>query len=79
MDDAVAQCDVCKAFGKAPHPPVSGTSSVSMFNPRLQMDLLFLDDTVALHIMSVFSSYSTLTRVLTRKSGPLGGLGHLPC
>ena len=30
VDDVVAQCDVCKAFEKAPHIPNSGTSSVDV-------------------------------------------------
>ena len=63
VDEVVAQCDTCEAFDKAPHIPISGTSTVSMFNERLQMDLLFLDDIVALHIKDVFPKYSILTRV----------------
>ena len=34
-----------------------------MFNERLQMDLLFFGDVIALRIMEVFSKYSVLTRV----------------
>ena len=34
-----------------------------MFNERLQMDLLSVDDIIALRIMDVFSKYSVLTRV----------------
>ena len=63
VDEVASQRDTCKAFEKAPHIPISGTSTVSMFNERLQMDLLFLDDIIALHIMDVFSKYSILTRV----------------
>ena len=37
-----------------------------MFNERVQMDLLFLDDLIALHIMDVFSKYSILTRVRSK-------------
>ena len=62
VGDVVSQRDASKEFEKAPHVPISGTSSVSMFNERLQMDLLFLDDIIALRIMDVFSKYSILTR-----------------
>ena len=70
VDGVGSQCDTCKAFDKAPHIPISGTSTVSMFNERLQMDLLFLDDIIAWHIMDVFSKYSFLTRV--RPKNPQG-------
>ena len=63
VDEVASQCDTCKAFEKAPHIPIAGTSTVSMFNERLQMDLLFLDAIIALRIMDVFSKYSILTRV----------------
>ena len=70
VDDVVSSRDARKAFGRAPHIPISGTSSVSMFNERLQMDLLFLDAVVALRITDVFSKYSILTRV--RSENPQG-------
>ena len=54
VDDVVSQRDACKAFAKPPRIPISGTSSVSTFNERLQTDLLFLDDIVALRILDVF-------------------------
>ena len=63
MDDVVAQCDVCKAFEKAPHIPISGTSSASMLYERMRKKSLFLSDIIALRIMGVFSKYSMLTRV----------------
>ena len=47
-DKVVSECDACKAFAEAPHLPVAGTSTVAMFNGRLQMDLPFLDDFIAL-------------------------------
>ena len=55
VDEVAAQRGACKAFEKAPHIPISGTSAVSMFNERLQVDLFFLDDVVTLRIMDVFS------------------------
>ena len=41
VDEAVGQCEVCRASGKAPHAPVAGTSTVSIFNEELLVDLLF--------------------------------------
>ena len=64
--DVVSQRDTCKASEKAPHIPISGTSSVSMFSDRLQMDLLFLDVIITLRIMDVFSKYSILARVRSK-------------
>ena len=69
VEEVVNQCDVCKAFDKAPHTPIAGTSAVAMFNEKLQVDLLFLDDLIALHIMAVFPKYSILT--LVRSKNPL--------
>ena len=63
VDEVASQRDTCKAFERAPRIPISGTSTVSMFNERLQMDLLFLEDIVALHFMDVSSKYSIPTRV----------------
>ena len=69
MDAVVTQCEVCRAFDKAPHLPIAGTSMVAAFNEKLQVDLLFLDDLIVLHIMDVFSKYSVLTPV--RSKNPL--------
>ena len=66
LDDVVSQRDACKAFEKAPHIPISGTSSVSMRNERLHMDLLVLGYIIALHIMDVFSIYSILARARSK-------------
>ena len=66
VDGVVSQCDTCKPFEKAPHIPIAGTSTVSMFNERLQMDLLFLDGIIASHIMDAFSKYSILTRARSK-------------
>ena len=51
-------CAVCKAFEKAPHVPIAGTSTVSMFNEKVQVDLAFLEDLIALHAMDMLSEYS---------------------
>ena len=41
VEEVVNQCDVCKAFDKAPRAPIAGTSTVAMFNEKLQVDLIF--------------------------------------
>ena len=46
-DEVLARCEVCRAFGKAPHAPVAGASTVAAFNVKLQVDLLFLGDVIA--------------------------------
>ena len=55
--------EVCQAFDKAPRAPVAGTSTVAVFNEKLQVDLPFWDDAVAAHLMDVFSKYSLLMPV----------------
>ena len=62
VDEVASQRDTRKAFEKAPRIPISGTSTASMSNGRLRVDLLFLDGAIALRIMDVFSKYSILTR-----------------
>ena len=69
VEEVVNQGDVCKAFDKAPDTPIAGTSTMAMFNEKLQVDLLFSGDPVVLHIMDVFSNYSILTPV--RSKNPL--------
>ena len=69
VEEVVNQCDVRKAFDKAPHTPIAGTSTVAMFNKKLQVDLLFLGDLIVLRSMGVFSKYSILAPV--RSKNPL--------
>ena len=69
VEQVVSQCDVCKAFEKAPRTPIAGTPTVAMFNEKLQVDLLLLDDLIVLLTMGVFSKYSVLTPV--RSKNPL--------
>ena len=47
VGEVLARCEVCQAFEKAPHAPVTGTSTVAMSNEKSQVDLLFLDDITA--------------------------------
>ena len=53
-------CDACRAFDKAPHVPIAGTTTVSSFNKKVQVDLLLLDDPIVVYAMDVFSKYSLL-------------------
>ena len=39
-----------------------------MFNEKLQVDFLFLGDTLSLHVMDVFSKYAPLLRVRSEDS-----------
>ena len=43
-DEASEPCEVCMALDKVSHVPIAGTSTVSMFNEKAQVDLLFLGD-----------------------------------
>ena len=53
-DDVLGHCDACKDFDKAPHDPIAVTSTVSMFNEKVQVDLPSLGALVALHAMGMF-------------------------
>ena len=50
VDEVLGHCDVRRAFGAA------GTSAISISNEKLQVDLLFLGEIVALHVMDVSRS-----------------------
>ena len=49
-----ANCDLCRVFDEAPHVSIAGTSGVSMFNEKVQVDLLFLGDLAVAHAIDVF-------------------------
>ena len=70
---AVDQCEVCWAFGKAHRLAVAGASSVSSFCGKLQGDLLFLGDVVALRAMDVRTTVPLPARV--RPESPHGSSG----
>ena len=63
VDAALGDCDVCRVFDKAPHVPIAGTSAVSVFNVKVQVDLLFLGELVVAHAMDVSSRFSLLRPV----------------
>ena len=53
-DEVLKQREVCRAFDKAPHVAVAGTSTVATFSEKLHVDLLFLEDMIASRAMDVF-------------------------
>ena len=55
--EVLAQCDVRQAFEAAPHIPAAETSTVAMFNEKLQADLPSSVDIIALPAMDVSSNY----------------------
>ena len=63
VDEVLERCDVCRSFAKAPHDPIAGASTVSMFNGKAQAGLPFLGDIIALRAMDMFSKYSFLLPV----------------
>ena len=56
--EVLEQCEICRAFNKAPHIPIAGASTVSAFKEKFQADLLPLDDAGALRAMEVCSKFS---------------------
>ena len=58
LDEVLAQCEVCQAVDKAPHAPAAGTSTAATFDEKLEADLLFPDDIIALHGTDVIPKYS---------------------
>ena len=52
-DEALEDGEVCRAFDNAFNVPLAATSTVSMFNGKLRVELLFFDDIIALRSMDV--------------------------
>ena len=67
VDKALETWGACRAFDKAPHIPIAGTTTVSAFNEKVQVDLLFLDDLIVVRAMDVFSKYSLLRPAHSKK------------
>ena len=62
-NEVLGHCGTCRAFRKAPHVPIAGTSTESMANEKAQVYFLFLDDIIALLALDVFPMYSLLLPV----------------
>merc|ERR1711951_45024 len=60
VDEVVRNCEVCRAFDMAPSIPIAGASTVSAFNEKLQVDLLFLGEHIVLHVLEIFPRYSLM-------------------
>ena len=60
VDEVSEQRGICRAFDKAPHVPVAGTSTVSMSNGNLQVDLVFPANLIALRAMQISPQYSLI-------------------
>ena len=58
--DVAREREICRAFYVAPAIPVACTPSASSSNEKVQVDLLFLGDLVALSVLDIFSRYSPL-------------------
>ena len=54
-DAVVNECDVCAAFGRAPHLPEAGTSLVSAITEKVQLDSSFLGNLIPLRTMDLVS------------------------
>ena len=65
-DEGVVWREASRAFDEAPQAPIAGTSTVAVFNEKLQAVSFFLGDTIASHAMDVFPKYSTLIPVRTK-------------
>ena len=68
VEEVSEQCDVCRAFEKAPHVPIAGTPTVSKFNGKLHVDLLFLGDSVALRTTDILSKCSLVVPARPKNS-----------
>ena len=66
VDEVLENGDVCRASDKAPHVPLAGASAVSMFNEKVQVDLLFIEDLIALRAMDAFPKDSLFLPVQSK-------------
>ena len=60
------QREVCRALNTVPDAPAAGASAAAMINEKLLADLSLPDDTIAAHVMDVFSKYRHLISVRTK-------------
>ena len=75
VDVVLQQRGVCCASDKAHPPPTAGTSQASAMSRKLQADLRFSGDSIALHVADVSYKYSFLIPV--RSGHPLQVWGAL--
>ena len=72
-DEVSEQSEIRRAFDKARNAPMAGNSTASVFNGKLQADLPFLDSSITVRAMDVFSKYPPLIPV--RAKHPRGVWG----
>ena len=65
-DEVLEHCDVCDALDKAPHVPIAGASTASVFNEKVQVDLPFSGGPIALQAVDMFPKYSLLPPVQSK-------------
>ena len=58
LDETLEQCEICHALDKAHRIPIAGSSTVSALRGKLLLNLLYLDDAVALRAMDVSPKHS---------------------
>ena len=71
--DVVRECDICRAPDVAPAIPVVGTSPVSSFNERVQVDISFLGDLITLRVLDLFSRYPLLVPARSKNPDEVWG------
>ena len=88
VDAVLENRDARRALDMAPRVPIAGTSAVSMFNEKVQVDLPFSGDPIVEHAMDVFSKNSLLRPVQSEnpqevwdvfRAGWLGPFGPPKC
>ena len=65
------QCEIRRAFDKAPNIPIAGTTTVTALNKKLQKSLLLLDDAVPLRAIDVLPFDSSAHQEPSRRMGHL--------
>ena len=53
VDEVPERCEVRRVFDEVPHVPIAGASTASMFSGKVQVDILFLGDIIALRTMDM--------------------------
>ena len=62
--------EVCRAFNTVPHSPAADTSSETSLNEKLQAELPYSDDAIALHAAGTYPKHALLAQM--RPENPLG-------
>ena len=68
VDEVSGHCEVRLAFDKAPHVPIVGTSTASMLHEKVQVNVPFSDDVIALRAVDMYFENSLL--LLAQSANP---------